>query len=149
MKALVATDLLPSGMDNENVLNYFPEAIVFGKSLTILDAYVELLNVFPDIYVNAMQITDGSGNTTQKRVFNNCGWRSPDSRVGAPRSAHKIGRALDLHVKTTNISKLYDYVRENYEMLGISRIEDIRDTPTWVHIDNMAHQHGGLRIFRP
>ncbi|MDR2731751.1 MAG: hypothetical protein LBB36_00865 [Fibromonadaceae bacterium] len=94
----------------------------------LLSAYAELKQRFPGVYVN---IKDG------KRVNSWCGLRSPACTIGAAKSAHKTGKALDLH-HATKLNELRDFCESSEGLkLGIKRIERRQDTPTWVHIDVM------------
>jgi len=103
--------------------NYTLES--FDKRL--LAAYAKAKEKFPDIWVN---LKDG------KRVNNWCGLRSPSCAVGARNSAHKAGKALDMH--SAKLGELRAWC-ESAEGLaaGITRVEAASATPTWVHIDIM------------
>jgi uncharacterized protein YcbK (DUF882 family) len=94
----------------------------------LLSAYNRLKQLFPGVYVNVLN---------GKRVNSWCGLRSPACTIGAAKSAHKTGNALDLH-HTSKLSDLRDYCEsaEGFK-LGIKRIEHRDHTKTWVHIDIM------------
>ncbi|MDR0516215.1 MAG: hypothetical protein LBH25_04140 [Fibromonadaceae bacterium] len=94
----------------------------------LLSAYSQLKQCFPGTYVNAK---DG------KRVNSWCGLRSPACTIGAAKSAHKTGKALDLH-HGTKLNELRNFCESAEGLkLGIKRIEHREDTKTWVHIDVM------------
>ena len=108
---------------------------------TLLSAYDKLKQLFPGVYVN---VSNG------KRVFDWCGLRSPACDIGAEKSAHKIGKALDLH-HAKNLLKIREFCEgpEGLE-IGIKRVENRENTngkdasgkrtdPNggWVHIDIM------------
>ncbi|MDR2554166.1 MAG: hypothetical protein LBC64_01950 [Fibromonadaceae bacterium] len=95
----------------------------FDKNL--LTIYLKVKALFPELWVN---VKDG------KRVNNWCGLRSPSCAIGAPKSAHRSGKALDLH--HTDIKALRSWCM-SFEGLkaGILRVEAESATPTWVHID--------------
>jgi hypothetical protein len=70
--------------------------------------------------------------------FTESGLRDPFTKTGAPFSQHKFGRALDLKFHKVTCKEVYDYIirnpgqaREN----GITTVEDIAFTGTWLHID--------------
>jgi uncharacterized protein YcbK (DUF882 family) len=94
----------------------------------LLNIYEALQEMFPGVYVNCK---DG------KRVNSWCGYRTPLCAVGAPQSAHRIGRALDLH-HDMRLSELRDFCESTEGLkLGIKRVEHREHTKTWVHIDVM------------
>ena len=95
---------------------------------TLLSAYANLKLLFPGVYVN---VNNG------KRVNSWCGLRSPACEIGATQSAHKIGKALDLH-HASKLKELRDFCESAEGLkLGIKRIEHRDHTETWVHIDVM------------
>ena len=63
------------------------------------------------------------------------GYRSPSCKIGAPASAHKLGKGAD---PKGNEKAMYDIVianaKEFYD-LGLRRIEDIKITKGWLHMD--------------
>jgi len=94
----------------------------------LLSAYTSLKQLFPGVYVNVLN---------GKRVNSWCGLRSPACDIGATQSAHKVGKALDLH-HTSKLSELRDYCESAEGLkLGIKRLEHRDHTKTWVHIDVM------------
>ena len=51
-------------------------------------------------------------------------------------SQHCLGKAVDFNVKGLSVQEVYDEILKNKDKFYlISRIENIKDTPTWVHID--------------
>ncbi len=72
------------------------------------------------------------------KSFTESGLREFSTGTGAPFSQHKFGRALDLKFHKVTCKEVYDYIirnpgqaREN----GITTVEDIAFTGTWLHID--------------
>jgi hypothetical protein len=70
--------------------------------------------------------------------FTESGLRDPFTKTGAKFSQHKFGRALDLKFHKVTCKEVYEYIirnpgqaREN----GITCVEDIAFTGTWLHID--------------
>ncbi|MDR2594733.1 MAG: hypothetical protein LBC87_08190 [Fibromonadaceae bacterium] len=95
---------------------------------TLLSAYDKLKQLFPGVYVN---VNNG------KRVNSWCGLRSPACDIGAAQSAHKTGKALDLH-HGSKLKELRDFCESTEGLeLGIKRVEHRDSTRTWVHIDVM------------
>ena len=61
-------------------------------------------------------------------------------------SQHCLGKAVDFNVKGLSAQEVYDEILRNIEKFYlISRIENIKDTPTWVHID--VANIDGFKIF--
>ena len=51
-------------------------------------------------------------------------------------SQHCLGKAVDLNVKGMTAQEVYEEILKNKSKFPlISRIENINNTPTWVHID--------------
>lgn len=74
--------------------------------------------------------------------YNMSGLRPANATVGAPKSAHKKGKALDLKFNNDLIdpSGVYHYILQNQELfykMGLRRMEKIEHTPTWLHIDTI------------
>jgi hypothetical protein len=70
--------------------------------------------------------------------LDSCGLRPFNDPDGAEFSIHKFGGATDLHFKKSSPKLVYDYILANEKKfydIGIRRIENIKYTPTWVHID--------------
>ena len=69
---------------------------------------------------------------------NECGYRVPNTTTGAKYSQHKFGRAADLHCADLSVKEMFDIVNNNFKglsFLGLTTIENINSTPTWLHID--------------
>jgi len=108
-------DLLPFGFDNLSVMDP-----------VIMSFYKAVKKEFPKCWVNAKNGV---------RVNNWCGYRTQDCKIGATKSAHKVGKALDLH--DNDLNKLRDWVISNGKSFGITRTECSTATPTWVHVDTV------------
>lgn len=82
--------------------------------------------------------------------FKESGYRNPDTKTGAPKSAHKRGKALDCKPKNCTPQEMYAYVVDNpTEFPEVRRVEHIRFTPTWFHWDTVEHGNDGIRQFKP
>ena len=110
-----------------NLLKTISEDILWSmfddRLLRVADRYRE--NYGP-IFINGRGLVD-------------CGLREIDSKTGAKYSAHKFGRALDLHIisiENLNLSKeekieRYNRVRKEYIYTDINYEDNI----SWLHID--------------
>ena len=70
--------------------------------------------------------------------FTESGLRDPFTATGAKFSQHKFGRALDLKFHKVSVKEVYEYIIRNPSEAranGITTVEDIAYTPTWLHID--------------
>ena len=70
--------------------------------------------------------------------FTESGLRNPLTTTGAKWSQHKFGRAVDLKFLKVNVKEVYDYILANQPEAranGITTVENINATPTWLHID--------------
>ena len=71
-------------------------------------------------------------------TFQNRGYRTPQSTVGARYSQHRLGNAIDLSSLGLTPAQLLQVIMRNkakYIALGLTTIEDLADTPTWLHLD--------------
>lgn len=84
-----------------------------------------------------------------------CGLRDPQSATGAKYSMHKIGRALDLHIRSIELkysgnkeekTKAYNRVRE--ELMSIPQFDclSFEHNIHWLHIDTGNRKN---RLFNP
>lgn len=64
-------------------------------------------------------------------------------------SGHILGRGFDLKpINSKDAPKLYEAIRLKYHKLkSISRMENIKLTPTWVHVDNLGDRLNAIQIF--
>ena len=61
-------------------------------------------------------------------------------------SQHCLGKAVDFNIKGLSAQEVYEEILKNRDKFYlISRIENIKDTPTWVHID--VANIDGFKIF--
>jgi len=89
------------------------------------------------------------------------GLRRPGTPHYSITSAHAWGKGDDKKFKfkdgdkeTIPSKEVYDFIMENqkrYYDLGIRRIEDIRDTPSWIHWDTIWTNlpEGKIQVVRP
>jgi hypothetical protein len=72
------------------------------------------------------------------KAFTESGLRNPFTETGAKFSQHKFGRALDLKFHKVTVKEVYEYIIRNPQEArenGITTVEDIAFTPSWLHID--------------
>lgn len=83
-------------------------------------------------------------------AYKESGLRETDTKTGAPRSAHKRGMAADCKPMNCSVQEMYDYILDNQqEFPEIRRMENIKYTPTWLHIDVVDHGGKKIRVFVP
>lgn len=63
------------------------------------------------------------------------GLRTNRCTIGAKYSAHKKGLAIDLKGNEIDLFKIVKTHAKEFYKLGVRRLEDIRITPGWLHID--------------
>lgn len=67
------------------------------------------------------------------------GVRPFNTNIGAKRSQHKYGKAVDIKIKGYTVKEVATIIEDDFKFLnkefGITTIEDIRLTKTWNHID--------------
>lgn len=66
------------------------------------------------------------------------GYRLPDSDTGSDLSQHRAFNAVDISVSGWSARRLFAFIVDNYAEIskfGITTLEDLEFTPTWVHMD--------------
>ena len=108
------------------------------RGLAVLDA---LRDKWGPVTVNDWHVGGG---------FSQSGLRDPVTGIGARLSQHKSGRAFDCKFKDTTPQAVYAYLLENAdEFPGLTTLEDIAATPTWLHFDVRAANWAGIRVVKP
>jgi len=76
------------------------------------------------------------------------GFRPKNTKIGAPQSAHKLGKAIDFDVKGMTAEEVRKYLIKNYKLFPeIGRIED---DVNWVHIDTIKKPNQKkIYLFKP
>lgn len=108
---------------------------IFGKSMTINDWW--------DDEPNETALPD-------ERKYS--GFREPKCTIGGSLSQHRFGRAIDLKISGLTPQEIYAHILKNPKVfmdLGLTTIEDIRDTPTWNHLDIRYTGLSEIKIVRP
>ncbi|MDR1952345.1 MAG: hypothetical protein LBQ37_02375 [Elusimicrobiota bacterium] len=107
----------------------------------LLRAADKIRDMYGAIIINGGSLTD-------------CGLRLDDSKTGAKFSAHKYGRALDLHIVEiekkglSKDAKITEYKKIRKELLQISEFNNLSfETGIyWLHIDTFNRSN---RLFNP
>lgn len=79
------------------------------------------------------------------------GFRPKTCPVGALYSQHKFGRAADFKVDNMTANEVRQYIlskEQSFFDLGLTRLEDGRDAPTWVHLDLAWTGDTAIKVFR-
>ena len=117
-------EYLPDGFTDTSVMDW--------RILEIADIIRELVD---------LPITINAGGR------NWCGYRTPECKIGAPKSMHRLGKALDLHctgMSAEDIRKLVLKACEQGAMPNLGRMEaDV----SWCHIDLGPRKDGKVYLF--
>lgn len=83
--------------------------------------------------------------------FVDSGLRHPKGNVGASLSAHRFGTACDCKFKHHTIKEVYDFILGNQSLFPhIIRMENIKATPTWIHLEvSTGKREGEIYVFNP
>ena len=87
-----------------------------------------------------------------KSGLSNRGFRMPDTQTGGFLSQHKFGRAFDSNISGMAPQEVYDDIVNNFifwRNSGLTAVEDISFTPTWVHCDCRWTGKTELMIVKP
>lgn len=104
-----------------------------AKSLRFINpALFRIAQALRDAY-GPLEINDWHrGGHHQQR-----GYRLPDSPTGGKESAHKRGMAIDVEFDNETPAQVYADILNNkakWTALGVTTMEDVNDTPTWLHL---------------
>lgn len=79
------------------------------------------------------------------------GFRPQNTTIGAKKSAHKEGKAIDIKVSGMTAKEVFEWCLQKADELyamGIREIEDQRFTPSWVHLSTRGN-HSRIKIIKP
>lgn len=90
-------------------------------------------------------------------VYKASGYRAPWEKVGGQLSQHRRGCAEDLKVLGLRPKQVFELVMDNadeFEEAGLTTIEALEFTPSWLHLDGRPripgwHQKKGFLIVKP
>lgn len=75
------------------------------------------------------------------------GLRSWGTKTGATFSMHKFGAAADCKFKNHQPQEVYDYLLAHQTEFPLLRaLEDIKLTPSWLHVDVRNHDRSGIWV---
>lgn len=78
------------------------------------------------------------------------GFRPKNCKIGAKKSGHKLGKSVDIKVKGMTPAEVLSFIQSRYnEFPEITEIEDIKFTPTWLHISCRHTGLNHLKIIKP
>ena len=105
------------------------------KSLWFLDpVMLQLADFMREFFGKPMTVN----NWDSKGTFTLRGFRPPDTLVGGKLSQHKFGRAFDSNINDMTPRDMYNAIIANEKAFikaGLTTLEHIDSTPTWVHCD--------------
>ena len=85
--------------------------------------------------------------------YNYSGFDPPGGyRKSTSLSQHRFGRAADLKFSGMTVQEAYKDIMENqdiYLKVGLTTVENIKATPTWLHIDIRETKMDEIKIVNP
>ena len=114
------------------------------KTLILAQAYRDFFE--ESMFVNTWNIS------RKTKKFSNRGFRPPTSTVGASFSQHKFGRAFDCHFHKLSVRQAYKEIMDNqlfFMNFGLTTLEDIDITKTWLHSDSRYTGLDNILIVKP
>lgn len=126
LKHFKASEFLPSGFTDFTVMD--------EKILEMADEVRELV---------------GKPLTINANGRNYCGYRPKDCKIGAPKSYHKRGMAVDLHCDSLSADKIRELIKKSIQAGGLKWIGGIELDVSWVHIDCRDRINDKVLWFKP
>ncbi len=140
-------------------MNYRPKSFILQELVapTIFDRLGEdAWTLFDENALRALQaLRDRFGALTvndwhRGGTYRESGLREQNTTTGAPKSAHKSGKAFDCKFRDVLLKDVYAAVTTRQDEFPlIRRVENIKFARTWLHVDTVEHPGKGIRIFRP
>lgn len=108
----------------------------FGnKSIWFIDIrVVHICQFLRDYFDKELTINDWNWGGS----YINSGFRLENTTIGVSMSQHKYGRAADIKIQGISIPEIKSVIESNYielRRLGLTTLEKIERTPTWLHFD--------------
>ena len=126
---------------NFKIQEFVPKEIydVYGdRSIMFIDKrIIDIVQALRDISGRPIVINNWHTSSPGNK-YNESGYRKPDTKTGAKYSQHKFGRAADVKVSGMNPKDVVNLILKNemyFVNLGLTTIENVEHTPTWVHLD--------------
>ena len=123
-KHFQAHEFLPDGMTDLSVMD--------DRILKLADDIRELLNVPCTINAGGRQY---------------CGWRPADCKVGAPKSMHKQGKAVDLHPAGMSAADARKLIKKAVAAGGLADLGGLELGVSWIHADCRDRVNGQVVYF--
>jgi len=128
--------------------NFKPQDFINPTTYAKLgDASIDLIDhkliVLADFIYEDTGLKPYINNWHEGGQYKESGLRDKDSKTGAPKSTHKLGKGMDLKIKGWSGKEWYEYVKKNFKKLyelGLRRIEDKSIATTWCHMDTKEHR---------
>lgn len=76
-----------------------------------------------------------------------CGYRPKDCNIGAPKSYHKRGMAVDLHCAGMKAEDVRELIKKSISIGGLKWIGGIEEDVSWIHIDCRDRINGKVLYF--
>lgn len=124
LKHFKASEFLPDGYDDLSVMD--------ERILKLADEVRELLDVPCTINANGRQY---------------CGWRPEDCKVGAPKSMHKKGMAIDLHPQGMAAEDARHLILKAANMGALKDLGRMEADVSWCHLDLGPRKDGKVYLF--
>lgn len=81
--------------------------------------------------------------------FSQSGLRTKSSKYYSPGSMHSFGQAADLKFKNHTPQEIEERLRDYGKIPHITRVENTRHTPSWLHVDTKHTGMDQLYFFNP
>lgn len=78
-----------------------------------------------------------------------CGLRTPECKIGAPKSQHRLGRAADIHPRGMDAEMARTIVRNAVAAGRLPHLGGVELDVSWLHIDVRPRVGGKVKWFRP
>lgn len=123
-KHFKASEFLPDGYTDLSVMD--------DRILELADQVRELLGVPCTINANGRSL---------------CGFRPKDCKIGAPKSQHKLGKAVDLHPIGMTAEDGRRLIRKAVDAGGLVNLGGVELGVSWIHIDCRDRVDGKVLYF--
>lgn len=115
-------------LPNEN----YDLSVMDDRILELADLVRELLGVPCTINANGRTL---------------CGFRPKDCKIGAPKSQHKLGKAVDLHPIGMTADDGRTIIRKAVDAGGLVNLGGVELGVNWIHIDCRDRINGKVLYF--
>lgn len=123
-KHFKASEFLPKGYSDLSVMD--------DRILEIADLVRELVGLPMTINANGRQY---------------CGYRPADCPIGAPKSQHKLGKAIDLHCSGMSAEDVRTLIKKAIASGHLQNIGGIEEGTSWIHVDCREKVNGKVLYF--